>query len=155
MSLIYLKLYVMVSELFVYGTLMQDTDSAMARFLHDRAYSRGMAYLSGRLYDLGSYPGAVYDPAESNTITGQVYSLRDPEAIFPILDEYEGVSPNPSLPEEYVRELVPASLNNEIISCWIYRYNFDITTLPLIPSGNYLTYYAEKLAHRQFIENGR
>lgn len=145
----------MVKELFVYGTLMQDTDSAMARFLHARATSRGIAYLPGRLYDLGSYPGAVFDLNESGTITGQIYSLRDPEAIFPILDEYEGVSEHPAEPEEYIRELVPASLDGETVPCWIYRYNFDTTPLPLIPSGNYLTYYAKKLTHRQFIEKGR
>ena len=145
----------MVKELFVYGTLMQNTDSAMARFLHARAYSLGIAYLPGRLYDLGSYPGAVYDPQERNTITGQIYSLRDPEAIFPILDEYEGVSEHPPQREEYVREMVPAQLNGEVISCWLYRYNFDTSHLPLIPSGNYLSYYAKKLTHRQFIKRGR
>ncbi len=144
-----------VNELFVYGTLMQDTDSAMARFLHARAYSRGIAYLPGRLYDLGSYPGAVYDPEEKNTITGQIYTLRDPEAILPILDEYECVSENPTEPEEYVRILVPALLEGKIVSSWIYQYNFATAHLPLIPSGNYLTYYADNHTHRRFIEGGR
>lgn len=144
-----------VDDLFVYGTLMQDTDSAMARFLRTRADSRGLAQLPGRLYDLGSYPGAVYDPNEKNTITGQIYSLRDPEAIFPVLDEYEGVSENPPEPEEYVRIKVPALLNGNTVLCWIYQYNFDTATLPIIPGGNYLTYYARMQHHRYFIEKGR
>lgn len=145
----------MVKELFVYGTLMQDTDSAMARFLQTRARSLGMALLSGRLYDLGSYPGAVYDPQADTRITGQVYSLRDPEAILPVLDDYEGVSESSAAPKEYIRALVPVNLDDSTLSCWTYLYNLDPSPLNLIPSGNYLTYYRRQQAHRQFIERGR
>jgi gamma-glutamylcyclotransferase (GGCT)/AIG2-like uncharacterized protein YtfP len=145
----------LVNELFVYGTLMQDTNSAMARFLRAHVQARGTAYLPGRLYDLGSYPGAVYDPEAESTITGQIYTLKAPEVILPVLDDYEGVSDNPGQTEEYTRIVVPAIFNGTKVSCWIYQYNFDPAELPLIPGGNYLSYYAKQLRHRQFIEKGR
>ena len=145
----------MSNALFVYGTLMQDTNSAMARFLHQRATSLGTAYITGRLYDLGSYPGAVYDEKETKFITGQVYELEEPKAVFPILDRYEGVSQSPMVAEEYIRKLVPAQLNNKIIYYWIYLYNLDTSQLPIIASGNYLEYFQQKSDHREFIAKGR
>lgn len=145
----------MIRELFVYGTLMQDTGSPMSRFLHDQAKVLGIASLFGRLYDLGSYPGAVYDAEEKQQITGQIYQLKNPLEVFPILDEYEGVSDRSVVREEYIRALVPAQLNGQQIPCWIYLYNLDTQHLPLIPSGNYLTYYRKQVAHRRFIETGR
>lgn len=145
----------MVKELFVYGTLMQNTNSRMARFLHDRARLLGTAYVTGKLYDLGSYPGAVYDPEASERIAGQIYQLAHPEEVFSILDHYEGVSDVSGVPGEYVRRLVPATLNGTVTSCWMYQYNFDPGDLPQIPSGNYLTYFTAHRNHRNFIERGR
>lgn len=145
----------MVNELFVYGTLMQQTDSPMARFLHGEARLLGAACLPGRLYDLGSYPGAVYDRTEERLIHGQIYTITHPDAVFPILDRYEGVSPVPLEPEEYVRALVPARFDGREVQCWIYLLNIDPAPFPLIESGNYLTYYARQVAHRQFIRRGR
>ncbi|MCB0633636.1 MAG: gamma-glutamylcyclotransferase family protein [Saprospiraceae bacterium] len=145
----------MERHLFVYGTLMQHTDSVMARFLHARAVSRGSAFLPGRLYDLGSYPGAVYDPEEQSMITGQVYKIQSPEEVFPTLDRYEGVIATPEIPAEYTRTLVPAQHKGQLLSCWIYLYILDTDHLPLIESGNYLEYFNQRDTHRKFIRTGR
>lgn len=127
----------------------------MARYLHARGQLLGMAYLPGRLYDLGSYPGAVYDPAENQMVTGQVYRLEAPEATFPELDRYEGVSLDPTVQEEYVRLLVNVLFDQQQIPCWIYHYNLDTDRLPQIHGGNYLEYFSQHCTHRQFINNGR
>lgn len=127
----------------------------MARYLKDRAISLGTAYLPGRLYDLGSYPGAVYDPQESRLITGQVYEIADPEAVFPTLDIYEGVTATPEIPAEYTRELVTAQYLQQPLSCWIYLYVLDTQHLPLITGGNYLEYFRQQDRHRNFIRSGR
>jgi gamma-glutamylcyclotransferase (GGCT)/AIG2-like uncharacterized protein YtfP len=145
----------MVKHLFVYGTLMQDTDSPMARFLHARATSMGFATLPGRLYDLGSYPGAVYDPEESRLIQGQIYQIQSPETVFPTLDIYEGVTATPEIPAEYRREKVNAHLGNQTLPCWTYLYILNTDHLPLIESGNYLEYFARQDRHRSFIQSGR
>lgn len=127
----------------------------MARYLKDRAVSLGTALLPGRLYDLGSYPGAVYDPEESRLITGQVYEIAQPETVFPTLDVYEGVTSTPGIPAEYARCLVSAQFDQQPLSCWIYLYILDTEHLPLIPGGNYLEYFQQQDRHRNFIRSGR
>jgi gamma-glutamylcyclotransferase (GGCT)/AIG2-like uncharacterized protein YtfP len=81
----------------------------------------GVARVPGRLYDLGSYPGAVASDQPGEWIHGEVFSLDD--ALLTSLDEYEGA--------EFERVMVPT------IGCWIYWY---VGRAPgrLIVSGDWL-----------------
>ncbi len=50
----------------------------------------GAAYVKGRLFDFGRYPGLVIDP-EGEPIRGDVFQIDD--ALVPVLDEIEEVYP--------------------------------------------------------------
>jgi gamma-glutamylcyclotransferase (GGCT)/AIG2-like uncharacterized protein YtfP len=94
-------------HLFVYGTLRTGSDNRFARMLAERARSIGPAQVPGRLYDLGSYPGAR---PGGGSIQGEIFQLHDPAAILAKLDRYEG--------PEYERAVTVANG----IECWIYWY---------------------------------
>jgi gamma-glutamylcyclotransferase (GGCT)/AIG2-like uncharacterized protein YtfP len=107
--------------LFVYGTLRRGCDNQFARLLAERGQCVGVARVPGRLYDLGSYPGAVASDQPDEWIHGELFSLDD--ALLTSLDEYEGA--------EFERAIVPA------IGCWIYWY-IGRATGRLIASGDWL-----------------
>jgi len=75
--------------LFVYGTLRVGRNHPMAAFLaeHARFVAEGKA--SGRLVDLGSYPGMVESESSDVWVPGDVFELRDPESTLATLDRYE------------------------------------------------------------------
>jgi gamma-glutamylcyclotransferase (GGCT)/AIG2-like uncharacterized protein YtfP len=107
--------------LFVYGTLRRGCDNQFARLLAEQGRFVGVARVPGRLYDLGSYPGAVASDQPDEWIHGEVFSLDD--ALLTALDEYEGA--------EFERAMVPA------IDCWIYWY-VGSDTGRVIASGDWL-----------------
>lgn len=81
--------------LFVYGSLMPDLRTApfgLEERLRLAAESEeiGPATLTGTLYDLGDYPGAVAPPAQDgDVIHGTLLRLRDVVRSFAWLDGYE------------------------------------------------------------------
>lgn len=83
-----------MQHVFVYGTLrageMNDINRAAAR--HGIALPQwiGAAYVKGRLFDFGRYPGLVIDP-DGEPIRGDVFRIDD--ALVPVLDEIEEVYP--------------------------------------------------------------
>ena len=81
----------MKNTLFVYGTLLLDIDSSIANFLKNSANFIGEGRLSGQLFDLGQYPGAVFDATVKSQVYGHVFELKDPFHALLILDEYEAV----------------------------------------------------------------
>ncbi len=145
----------MSEHLFVYGTLMDQVDSAMARFLKSNGTLLGEAWLAGRLYDLGQYPGAVYDAAATSRVYGHVFQLHQASEVFAVLDVYEGIDPTQTLQNEYRRALLPVDFQCRTLACWVYLYNLSPEGLPAIPSGNYLDYIQNNNAHLRFIKGGR
>ncbi len=130
--------------LFVYGTLRRAAGHPMHRALLREAEFVGLAGLPGRLYDLGSYPGAVPDAAARGRIAGELYRLPRPQAVLPPLDRYEGCTapgdqtvPAPS--EEY-RRVVCRVLREDggSTAAWVYVYNQPCGGLVPIESGDYL-----------------
>lgn len=81
-------------HVFVYGTLrageINDIGEAAQRHGIRSPRLIGRAAVSGRLYDFGEYPGLVQDDM-SGLVRGDVYEVD--EALVPVLDEIEGVSP--------------------------------------------------------------
>jgi len=80
----------------------------------------------GTMFDLGEYPGAIFDPESSSEVKGEVYRLPVNPDVLKKLDEYEEFnrkSPRLSL---FVREAIVVRTNEgKKLSCWAYRFNPD------------------------------
>ena len=116
-------------HLFTYGTLQPGLAPREIAPVVEKLRSIGEGFLFGKLYDLGSYPGAVIDPASAWLIYGTVYELPEDGEILRKLDAYEG--------PEYVRIEQRVTLTaGGGMSCWVY----DVLALP---------------SEDRFIESGR
>ncbi len=142
----------MVNLLFVYGTLMKDFSSEITQVLRSKSEFVSEGWISGKLYDLGSYPGLVYEPNARQRVRGEVYSMYRPELLLPVLDYYEMIDPNKLADNEYKRSLLPISTADRIQECWTYIFQRPVTALPEISSGDYRTYFAQNPNHQDFID---
>jgi gamma-glutamylcyclotransferase (GGCT)/AIG2-like uncharacterized protein YtfP len=90
---------------------------------------------SGRLYDLGSFPGAV--PGDG-ALCGELFRVRDPRA-WCTLDRYEGARPGNEEASLFVRRRVsmaaPAGR-----TAWVYWYNGAPEERARVPSGDWAAY---------------
>ena len=143
----------MINHLFVYGTLLHPIQSNITNQLQGNSTLKGHAYIPGRLFDLGSYPGLIWDKASEYQVYGQIFSLHDPLRLIPMLDLYEGIHPKSPGDTEYVRVAKSVSCGEEIIDCWMYLYNRPTDNLPEITSGNYLDYVKSNPNHQRFIQS--
>jgi gamma-glutamylcyclotransferase (GGCT)/AIG2-like uncharacterized protein YtfP len=127
--------------LFVYGTLLSSLNSPAGSVLKMYAERISPATISGRLYDIGGYPGLVLadDGAEEGEIIyGELYMIREKENLLSALDEYEGCSPRFPEPREYVRKVIPVTTpERKKVQAWAYLYNWDISHCLRIESGDY------------------
>ncbi|RZM12807.1 MAG: gamma-glutamylcyclotransferase [Pedobacter sp.] len=123
-------------NLFVYGTLRNTYDNPMAQLLRQNARLIGHGYIPGRLFDLGWYPGATYEPDSQYRVWGDVFELSD-ESILKQLDDYEGIDNHPD--DEYVRRDVPVQMEQEQVRCQMYVFLKADGQQILIESGNYLS----------------
>ncbi len=136
------KFSIRQNHLFVYGTLRRDFDGQRHPFLSKGCDDLGKAYFSGKLYDLGSFPGVVPSNNPNDRVKGEVYRLHQPEGILARLDEYEGAVGADPL---YRRELVDVILENgKAIKAWIYIFNRDVRDFQRIESGDYVEYLRHK-----------
>ena len=135
--------------LFAYGTLMKPWSHAAARFLHENSEYLGTASLTGRLYDLGDYPGLIYDAGNSTQVQGQLFRLKNPAQILPSLDDYEGASETSPESGLFRKELLPVLFGQRIFSAWVYTYNQPLNGARLIPSGDYLSYTPDQARFRR------
>ena len=122
--------------LFVYGTLLEDGNKFAAYLkVNSRFYSHGK--LKGKLYNIGEYPGAVITEG-GNYIYGSILQLNNSEKTLSVLDDYEGFGDDQPQPNEFMRILAEVEADTVTLTCWVYVYNWPITGLPQITSGNYL-----------------
>ncbi len=128
----------MSDYLFVYGSLLPgeaeaDTVSVMQQLLR-----LGPAYVHGKLYDLGEYSGAVLDAEADTEIAGEVFELPADPAVLAALDAYEGYDPTQPKDNLFVRLQAPVRLRDgRKLNSWIYAYNRNPGTAPLIADGDY------------------
>lgn len=143
--------------LFVYGTLLSDVPSAMSQYLNREGRLVSQVRLPGWLFDLGQYPGFVYDPNAPHSALGEIYKLSRPEQSLAILDTYEGINPDPYAVNEYARLKVaaPPEAGEEVTELFVYSYLGKTEGLRLIPDGDYRRYYPKSARHLSFIERGR
>src|SRR4051794_31927600 len=114
----------MNDRLFVYGTLLPGLAPAAVEDLVERFRLVGTGSLPGRLYDLGPYPGAVFDASASTRVTGQVFELPDDPTLLARLDAYEGCVPGDPQNSQYLRvQLLARLVEGCEVSCWAYAYN--------------------------------
>ncbi len=130
----------MISDrLFVYGTLMRGYVHPMAKLLSANADFLGPASCRGRLYRVKHYPGLVLSDDANEIVHGELYRLRDPEALLREFDMYEACGEGFPEPTQYVRQMFSVTLADGSASeAWTYIYNWPVAKLTLIESGRFL-----------------
>lgn len=139
--------------LFVYGSLMNGLKTTMTRLLEKHAIFLGSGKMSGQLYDVGHYPGAVYDKNTVHLIYGHIFELINVNLVLNLLDDYETVGERFQNFNEYIRETKPVQFENQVLNCWVYLYNLSVDNLVLIESGNYLENLKTNQKHRDFLNS--
>jgi gamma-glutamylcyclotransferase (GGCT)/AIG2-like uncharacterized protein YtfP len=130
-------------RLFVYGTLMRDFDHPMAQLLSRSADFIGEARCRGRLYLVKHYPGMVLSDTPDDVVFGELYRLKQPEALLREFDMYEACGEGFAEPTEYLRRLLPVTLvggaeEPSDSEAWTYLYNWPVADLPRIASGRFM-----------------
>lgn len=124
--------------LFVYGTLRRGCDTAEARALNGRSIWGGPARARGLLLRIDWYPAFVPDPAGHYWVSGDLFRMRDPALVLPLLDRYEECAPDFPEPWEYRREIIEVVGPNGAALAWTYVYTRPIDGLERIESGDWL-----------------
>jgi gamma-glutamylcyclotransferase (GGCT)/AIG2-like uncharacterized protein YtfP len=129
----------MMSEtLFAYGTLRPGCAPAKIAPLAAKLRAVGEGFVSGMLYDLGGYPGAVPDASAMGRIAGTVMKMPEDESVLLELDVYEGFDPQAPETSEFVRVRQAVEMSDgRTMDCWIYRYNREPRDAPIVKSGEW------------------
>jgi gamma-glutamylcyclotransferase (GGCT)/AIG2-like uncharacterized protein YtfP len=135
--------------LFVYGTLSPSRAPAHLCEIAARLKPLSPGSMPGRLYDLGEFPGAVFDAAAPTRVYGEVFELPSDSRFLSQLDDYEGFMPADPAKSLFVREQRPVVISRGAqLSCWVYLYNRDPGHSPLIHGGDYSTWTTSHHASR-------
>jgi gamma-glutamylcyclotransferase (GGCT)/AIG2-like uncharacterized protein YtfP len=127
-------------HLFVYGSLRSACDNPYARLLREESDYLGRASVIGRLYRVDWYPGLIIRDKDrgGGVVRGEVFRLRDAEALLEVIDSYEGCGAEDPRQSEFSRARTAAVLDSgEIVACWIYVYTGHINGKTLIESGDW------------------
>jgi gamma-glutamylcyclotransferase (GGCT)/AIG2-like uncharacterized protein YtfP len=117
--------------LFIYGTLHPDRAPAAIASTARLLKPMGRATIQARLYDLGPYPGIVLTGNPTDTVPGELFILPGDPTILARLDDYEDFRPSDPANSLFLRQQVPATLQDgpgagTEIACWVYTYNHPI-----------------------------
>ena len=129
-------------HLFVYGTLRSGARHPMHQAIAAACRFVGEGRMAGKLYNCGEYPCAVALPLGTDWVQGDLYAISGDQAeLFRTLDSYEGCGPEDPSPQEFRRcPCLVATPADSQVSAWVYLYNWDITDLSPILSGDYLSH---------------
>jgi gamma-glutamylcyclotransferase (GGCT)/AIG2-like uncharacterized protein YtfP len=128
----------MLDLLFVYGTLMRGYDHPMSRLLSANAAFEGEVSCRGRLHLIRHYPGLVLSDDAADVVHGELYRLREPDALLREFDMYEACGEGFAEPTEYVRRVLPVTrTGGSAVEAWTYLYNWPVSHLPRIESGRF------------------
>ena len=94
------------SNLFVYGTLMRGYVHPMARLLSANADFLGEATCRGRLYMVKHYPGLTLSDDAHDIVHGELYRLREVDAMLREFDMYEACGEGFPEPTQYLRKML-------------------------------------------------
>ena len=126
-------------RLFVYGTLMRGYVHPMAKMLSANADFLGEASCRGRLYRVKHYPGLVLSDDANEIAHGELYRLREVDAMLREFDMYEACGEGFPEPTQYIRQMLPVALETgETVEVWTYVYNWPVAELKRIESGRFM-----------------
>jgi gamma-glutamylcyclotransferase (GGCT)/AIG2-like uncharacterized protein YtfP len=81
----------------------------------------------------------VLSDAPDEMVSGELYRLRRPDELLRELDMYEACGEGFVAPTEYVRQMLPVTLDDSTaVEAWTYIYNWPVAHLPRIASGRFL-----------------
>jgi len=127
--------------IFVYGTLRKIVGTEMHSVLAHYCEYHSDGEIQGRLYEVEGYPGVVESEDLNDTVKGELYKIECREKILPMLDDYEMCTENYPKPHPYTRKKVSVTIAmDKKISAWVYIYNYPVSNLLLIASGDYLDF---------------
>ena len=127
-----------------YGEMLSGLDSHQAYGLRLRSglVLRGSCWIPGILYDLGDYPALVPGTGQ---VLGELYEVSD-SGLFEDLDWFETWDLGRESEPEYVRCLIP--LIEPEIEAWVYMYDRDPGGNPVVESGDWRGYVADRMRLR-------
>ena len=129
----------MTEYLFAYGLLQR-------RYSSNPAYNVpkmplkwiGKGWLSGHLYKINHYPGAVHLSQSKEKICGEIYQIRDIPFFFKKMDIYEMSKPHFGAFHEYERRKRQVHIKGSMtLKCWVYEYASSICHKNRIKSGQF------------------
>lgn len=122
---------------FVYGTLRKGGHYHRAI---EGAPFVGKATTTGKLYNMGRFPAAVF--GEPGIIHGEVYEVS--ASMIDVMDGIEGYYENRPEASFYVRRKIPVTMQGgETTEAWAYECD-KVDGKPEIPSGDYTQYLKPK-----------
>jgi gamma-glutamylcyclotransferase (GGCT)/AIG2-like uncharacterized protein YtfP len=121
------------SFMFVYGTLRRSSGTHMSQMLARYSDYVGEAIMQGVLYEVDGYPGVIESNKPEDSVCGELFKILDENILLPLLDDYEECSEKFPRPHEYVRKVLPVTLEDGAsVMAWVYIYNHDVTRLQRI-----------------------
>jgi len=128
----------MSNYLFVYGTLSPSLAPKEIEAEVRKLEFVGDGLVSGKLYDLGAYPGLILTDEIKKKVRGKVYRLPADKKVIRSLDSYEEYFPRNPKKSLYRRRLTKVQLaDGRELKTWIYEYNGATAKKKSIPSGVY------------------
>ena len=132
--------------LFVYGTLLSESQHPMSALLQLHASLHGAGSIQARLYLIeeedehghNSYPGAVPSPWSEDKVYGRVYEIHDPEPVYSAFNDFEACVPGWPEPYEFLLRPIDVLLEtgNQIRAA-SYLYTWDTSRATHVASGRY------------------
>lgn len=99
------------------------------------------------------YPGLINHGVGAQKVHGTLFEISDPDAVFPIMDEHEGYTPNLSPAEShqqnyYERVETDVTFDERTVRAEVYALNRDadyfksdfIEEIGPVPGGDWLEY---------------
>ena len=121
-----------LTELFVYGTLMQDESRNVALNSHPHQLL-GSGSVAGGLVDLGDFPGLI--SKEYSLVHGEFYTVDDISRLICDLDRIEGFYGYGQQNSLFTRMIIEVEFQGSSQWAWTYIYNGEEGVE--IPSGDW------------------
>jgi gamma-glutamylcyclotransferase (GGCT)/AIG2-like uncharacterized protein YtfP len=127
----------------LYGSLMKTFNGVGQLGVEGKLKYVSKCEISGKIYDLGEYPGLVFG---DGVVVGELYEICD-LSVFKILDKFERYYPEDRGNSLFIRTCL--KLENSEIDAWIYAYTNDISENKRVTSGDWEAYSEEhKLSNK-------
>lgn len=127
-----------MTRLFVYGTLRPGRAPRSIAQVVATLRPIAAGRVRGRLFDLGSHPGAILDPAAPGFVRGEVVALGAASPPLAWFDDYEGIEPGAPERSAFRRERCAVETDGgERVACWVWVLGRPPTQGRVIASGEW------------------